>query len=411
MTEVIKFENVSKAFHENANAASSLKEIVIGWFRKNKVKRESRTFQILNDVSFSIKEGTTTGVIGENGNGKSTILKIISNIYLPDKGTVQVTGKVSSLLEIGVGFQADLTGKENVFLYGSILGLSKQEIREKYDDIVAFSEIGEFMDTAVKYYSSGMYMRLAFSVAIHVDPDILLVDEVLAVGDEVFQKKCMNKIEELRKKKKTIVFVSHDLNVVRRICDHVIYLKKDGTIEYGSPDKMVNLYLSNVYQSSNQREENNVVIFDDSQRWGSRALEIESVTFTNPTDGRTSNLFVTNDDILVEVSIVNNDNIDKAVLGFAVFAKGIGSEPVYLADRNCYLDGKVLEMSGNKTTNVSFTIKSIPFLAGEYLVSIVLYDETCQIPYDHRHQYYHLEIINNSEQMPCLVHIDCDWDF
>lgn len=409
MSEIVKFDNVFKAFQENATAASSLKENVIGWFKKNKAMRESRKFEILNGVSFTLEKGTTTGIIGENGNGKSTILKIISNIYLPDKGTVQVKGKVSSLLEIGVGFQADLTGKENVFLYGSILGLSKQEIKKKYEDIVAFSEIADYMDTPVKYYSSGMYMRLAFSVAIHVDPDIILIDEVLAVGDEVFQKKCMNKIEELRKKQKTIIFVSHDLNVVRKLCDHVIYLKKDGKIEYGDPDKMVNMYLSNVYQSSN-KQDNNVVIQEDSQSWGTKALEIESVKFINPTTGKESTLFVTNDDIRVEVTVNNKKKINKAVLGFAIFSKGIG-DPVYLADRNCYLDGKVLNVSNDKSSSISFTIKNIPFLSGEYLVSIVLYDETCQIPFDHRHQFYYIKVINNSEQMPCLVNLNCEWNF
>lgn len=409
MSEIVKFDNVFKAFHENATAASSLKENIIGWFKKNKAKRETKKFEILNGVSFTLKKGTTTGIIGENGNGKSTILKIISNIYLPDKGAVQVKGKVSSLLEIGVGFQADLTGKENVFLYGSILGLSKQEIKTKYEDIVAFSEISDYMDTPVKYYSSGMYMRLAFSVAIHVDPDIILIDEVLAVGDEVFQKKCMNKIEELRKKQKTIIFVSHDLNVVRKLCDHVIYLKKDGRIECGDPDKMVNMYLSNVYQSSN-KQDNNVVIQEDSQRWGTKALEIESVNFINPTTGKESTLFVTNDDIRVEVTVNNKGKINKAVLGFAIFSKGIG-DPVYLADRNCYLDGKVLNMSTDKSLSISFTLKNIPFLSGEYLVSIVLYDETCQIPFDHRHQFYYIRVINNSEQMPCLVNLNCEWNF
>ncbi|MFC7679254.1 ABC transporter ATP-binding protein [Paenibacillus sp. GCM10028914] len=411
LVEVIEFKKVTKTFSEAERIHSSLKEKFTNLFKEN-TRQIYRKHKVLADISFTIKEGTTTGIIGENGNGKSTILKLISNIYEPDDGEVQVIGKVASLLEIGVGFQPDLTGKENIYLYGSILGLSKQQIRQKYEEIVAFSELVGFMDTPVKHYSSGMYMRLAFSVAIHVDPDIVLIDEVLAVGDEIFQKKCMSKIDELQKKGKTILFVSHDLNVVRRICDKVIYLKKDGSIEYGDTDKIVNLYLANIYQKDIKSSIIDTSVSNDTNRWGTKSLEITNVKFLNSTTGKERNVFVTNDDIVISLSVKRNDLlVNKAVVGCAFFSKGIG-EPVYLVDRNSFLDSKLLDLSDEENDiSIKFTAKNIPFLSGEYLVSVVVYDETCQIPFDHQHQYYRLEIINNREQMPSLVHVEFDWEF
>lgn len=237
----IKFRDVSKAFKIYQNKSYSIKEVVINFIlRRNKL--EVQKYPVLTDVNFDIKQGETIGIIGQNGTGKSTTLKLITKILYPDKGEIETKGKISSLLEVGAGFQPDMTGRENVYLYGSILGISKKEIESRYDTIVEFSEVGEFMDTAVKNYSSGMYMRLAFSVAINVDPEILVIDEVLAVGDANFQRKCINKIQEFKKNGKTIVFVSHDMNAVKMICDRVFFIKKGGEMIEGSVDEMIDLY-------------------------------------------------------------------------------------------------------------------------------------------------------------------------
>jgi ABC-2 type transport system ATP-binding protein len=237
----IKFKDVSKTFKIYQNKSYSIKEIFINFLlRKNKL--EIHKYPVLTDVSFDIKQGETVGIIGQNGTGKSTTLKLITKILYPDKGDIETKGNISSLLEIGAGFQPDMTGRENVYLYGSILGIPKKEIELKYNSIVEFSEVEQFMDTAVKNYSSGMYMRLAFSVAIHVDPEILVIDEVLAVGDAGFQKKCIKKIEEFKDNGKTIVFVSHDMNAIKMICDRVFFIKKGGEMIEGSVDDMVNLY-------------------------------------------------------------------------------------------------------------------------------------------------------------------------
>lgn len=238
---IIEFQNVSKCFKIYQNKSYSIKEKFINTILKRH-KLEVENYPVLKNVSFKIEKGETIGIIGENGTGKSTTLKLISKILYPDSGNIIVKGKVSSLLEVGAGFQHDLSGRENVFLYGSILGLKKKEIEEKYDSIVAFSEVEQFMDTAVKNYSSGMYMRLAFSVAIHVNPDILVIDEVLAVGDAAFQQKCINKILEFKKDGKTIVFVSHDMGAVRKICDRVFFVKRGGVVLQGNVKEMVDLY-------------------------------------------------------------------------------------------------------------------------------------------------------------------------
>lgn len=238
---VIKFRDVNKSFRIYKNKANSLKEqLIINIFKKRKLEVEE--YKVLENINFDIEKGETIGIIGQNGAGKSTTLKLIAKILYPDTGEIEVKGKISSLIEVGAGFHPDLSGRENVYLYASIIGVSKKEVDERYDDIVKFAEIEEFMDSPVKNYSSGMYMRLAFSVSVHVDPEILLIDEVLAVGDANFQEKCINKIQEFKKKGKTIVFVSHDMNAIKLICDRVFFIHKGGKMVQGTTDEMIKLY-------------------------------------------------------------------------------------------------------------------------------------------------------------------------
>ncbi len=206
-------------------AAKSLKNVLNPNFRKE-VEDTRKEFWALKDVSFEIKQGDKIGIIGRNGAGKSTLLKVLSRITEPTRGSVRIKGRVASLLEVGTGFHPELTGRENIFLNGAILGMSKVEIQRKFDEIVEFSEIEKFLDTPVKRYSSGMYVRLAFAVAAHLEPEILIVDEVLAVGDATFQKKCLGKMGEVAEGGRTIIFVSHNMQAVRRLCSQAIYLEK-----------------------------------------------------------------------------------------------------------------------------------------------------------------------------------------
>lgn len=222
----IEVKNISKSFRLYHDKSLTLKERLLFF---NRAKYEE--VQVLSDVSFDVKKGTTVGLIGRNGSGKSTLLKLLSGIIYPDSGEIKLNGRVSSLLELGAGFHPDFTGRENIYNNASIFGLSRKEIDKRYNQIVEFSELDGYIDNPVRTYSSGMYMRLAFSVAINVDADILLIDEILAVGDANFQKKCMDKINELKKKGITIVLVSHDMGSVERICDKAIWLD-DGKIKY-----------------------------------------------------------------------------------------------------------------------------------------------------------------------------------
>ena len=216
---------MSKTFNVYYDKTNTLKEKIIFW---NRDKMEVRN--VLQDINLEIKKGESVALIGTNGSGKSTLLKLMTKIIYPNKGVVETHGKLASLLELGAGFHPDFSGRENIYFNASIFGLSNKEINERINDIISFSELEEFIDNPVRTYSSGMYMRLAFSVAINVDADILLVDEILAVGDMHFQEKCLNKMKELKTLKKTMVFVSHDMNAVQELCDRAIWIK-DGRIK------------------------------------------------------------------------------------------------------------------------------------------------------------------------------------
>ncbi len=242
MTNVVKVENLSKLYHLGEKQSNSVRDMVTGFFRKGTLRKKTE-FWALRDVNFAVSDGETLGIIGRNGAGKSTLLKILSRITKPTNGKAEIHGRVGSLLEVGTGFHNELTGRENIFLNGAILGMKRIEIEKKFDEIVAFSEIEEFLDTPVKHYSSGMYMRLAFSVAAHLEPEILIVDEVLAVGDTEFQKKCLGKMEEVSKSGRTVLFVSHNLGSLAQICRKGLLLHKGKLVSYGNIQDTVNDYV------------------------------------------------------------------------------------------------------------------------------------------------------------------------
>lgn len=244
----IRVSNVSKAFKLYRQRQTSLRE---RFTRRNVAKWEE--FWALRDVSFDVVAGTSFGLVGHNGSGKSTLLKLMAQIYRPTSGSVATCGRMSALLELGAGFHPDLTGRENLFLNGAILGLSKRQIKAQFDDIVDFSGIGEFIDSPVKIYSSGMVVRLGFSIAAKVDPEILLVDEVVAVGDEEFQRKCFDYMFDLRKSGTTIVIVSHALSDIRALCDHGLWIEHGTVRNIGKIDDVVDSYLSAVNSREAQR--------------------------------------------------------------------------------------------------------------------------------------------------------------
>ncbi len=253
MTAVIKAENLSKLYRLGAAKSDSLRDALMNFVKKSLRSKEKDELWALRDVSFSLAEGETVGIIGNNGAGKSMLLKILSRITKPTGGTVELRGRVGSLLEVGTGFHNELTGRENIFLNGAILGMKGAEIEKQFDEIVAFSELEKFLDTPVKHYSSGMYMRLAFAVAAHLEPEILIVDEVLAVGDMAFQKKCLNKMREVSQSGRTILFVSHDLSAITRICSRGIALSDGKIVSDGATTDVVRQYLSSSWGMTAER--------------------------------------------------------------------------------------------------------------------------------------------------------------
>ena len=235
----IKVEGVTKSFKVYYDKASTLKERIVFWKKRN----QSELFTALKNIDLTIEKGETVGLIGVNGSGKSTLLKLMTKIIYPTKGKIETVGKLTSLLELGAGFHNDFTGRENIYFNASIFGLTKKEIDARIDDIIEFSELGEFIDNPVRTYSSGMYMRLAFSIAINVDAEILLIDEILAVGDQHFQEKCYNKLRELKKSDKTIVIVSHDLGNIENLCTRAVWIHEGVIQKAGIPKDVIKEYL------------------------------------------------------------------------------------------------------------------------------------------------------------------------
>src|SRR5438067_7916812 len=246
MTPAIELTNVTKIYRRyTGRQFSTLKSALL----QRSLMRDlqpSETFPALTDVSFTVPKGSTYGVIGRNGSGKSTALKLVAGITKPTAGNVRVSGRVSALIELGAGFHPEISGRENVFINGIMLGLTRRDIQQRFDEIVEFAELKEFIDAPVKTYSSGMYMRLGFAVAIHVNPDVLLVDEVLAVGDEGFTHKCLDKFAEFRRRGKTILLVTHSLALVERFCDEALWLDGGHALAHGDPKRVVGAYLTKV---------------------------------------------------------------------------------------------------------------------------------------------------------------------
>ncbi|MBN9225380.1 MAG: ABC transporter [Microbacterium sp. SCN 70-27] len=293
--EVVVIDKVSKRF--TLRKDNSLKERIVTLGRQGRSHAE--TFDALNDVSFSIRAGSTIGLMGTNGSGKSTLLKIIGGIIDPTKGTVRRRGRMAALLELGAGFHPDLSGRDNVYLNAAILGLSREQTDAVFDEILAFSEIGDFIDTQVKFYSSGMYVRLAFAVAVHTDPDLLLVDEVLAVGDEAFQRKCMDKIHEFQREGRTIILVSHSASQVMEICDEGVVLKNGEVAFIGSAAEATKIHRE-ILEGKRRKVAEAVVAEEEAPR-----VSVASIVSVQLRDGTDASSGTVNpgDDIQVVIEV------------------------------------------------------------------------------------------------------------
>jgi ABC-2 type transport system ATP-binding protein len=304
VTAAITVDKVGKRFRIYHERNQSVKAAVM---RRGRASYED--FWALRDISFEIPTGTTYGLVGSNGSGKSTLLKCIAKILRPEEGSVQTVGKVAALLELGSGFHPELSGRDNVFLNGSILGLSRKQLEAKFDDIVGFAGLERFIDTPVKNYSSGMYVRLGFSVAINVDPDVLLVDEVLAVGDASFQRRCLEKFAEFRRAGKTVVIVSHDAGSMKNMCDEVAWLDKGVLLETGKPVAVLEEY-------EDQGHEDRVAT-DSGTRWGSGEAVIERMELIGA-DGTNRNRFRSGEQVTIRMHYRFDEAIEKPVFGYAI---------------------------------------------------------------------------------------------
>ncbi|WP_405175128.1 ABC transporter ATP-binding protein [Paenibacillus sp. FSL H8-0261] len=421
MSYSIKVDNVSKKFRHYTDKQSTLKDRVLN-FGKQVIKED----WILRDINLEIAEGQAVGLVGRNGSGKSTLLKIMTKILFPDKGMLDVFGRVSSLLELGAGFHPEFTGIENIYMNASILGLSKKEIDAKLKEIISFSELGEYINQPVRIYSSGMYMRLAFSVAISVDPDILLIDEVLAVGDSAFQNKCIEKIKELKGKGKTIVIVTHDNSMVEKICDRAVWLHNGKITADGSPRDVIMEYMSFLSGEENKRliavqevdnsnattvetkqitetlETSNVESFKDT-RFGNKKVEIVDVWFSDNQDELKKN-FNTGESMNINIKYRVNHKTDSIVFGVGFNT----SDNIYCYGTNTHIDRSINinDLQGEGT--LQFKIDRLLFLPGVYKLDVAVHHENGE-PYDYLTHAYSFQVSSDINDVG-VVRLEHSWE-
>ncbi len=367
--------------------ARSFQEIFVSGFRR-KNKREN-VFWVLKDVSFEINRGESVALVGANGAGKSTLLKLISQILFPTTGEIIVDGRVSSLLELGAGFHLDLSGRENIYLNASMLGLNRSETDAKYNDILAFSELADYIDMPLKHYSSGMYMRLAFAIAIHTNPDILLVDEAMAVGDHAFQQKCLARISDLHAAGVTFILVSHDMDTARQYCNRGIWLhngaiQMDGDIKRVSEAYLTTLYREHYEQSKVTTEE----LGNSVNRWGSNGIDIYKVEILNGTTNEVQVVFTIGEPLTVRIHYRANQPIKDPLFGVAIYrSDGVHINGPNTGQADYYL-GTVKGVG-----YVDYTVSALNLLPGGYEISAAVYDANGNQAYDHHHRLYRVQVL------------------
>lgn len=378
-------KDLYKTFRLPHEQHSGIKQRIINVFKGVK---GYETQKVLNDISFEIKNGEFFGIVGRNGSGKSTLLKLLAGIYIPDKGSIQINGSLTPFIELGVGFNPELTGRENVFLNGALLGFSKIEMEAMYDEIVTFSEIEPFMDQKLKNYSSGMQVRLAFSIAIRADTDILVLDEVLAVGDAAFQQKCYNYFDELKEKNKTVILVTHDMAAVSRFCDRALFLDNGRASLIGSTRAVASRYL------------------EDNYNRASKLKEEESISAIEPR--ATIKKFIINktefnisDELRATIQYDNPESIPLH-FGFQIFGQG-GN---YVFGTNTKIGN--LEATTNRNGKVDIKLK-LDLVPGLYFVTVATMNKYASEIYDYRTNIEKI-VIKNSSDVGGVAFLDYKWN-
>jgi len=329
---VIEVKNLSKSFKIPHEKISTVRGAFVNAFKK----RTFEEFKALNNISFEVEKGEFFGIIGQNGSGKSTLLKILAGIYSQDRGETKVNGLISPFLELGIGFNPELSGRDNIYLNGTVLGLTKKQVDERFDDIVRFSELRRFIDQKVKNYSSGMQVRLAFSVAIHADRDILLMDEVLAVGDARFQQKCLDIFRKFKKEGKTIVFVSHDLDSVKNFCDRVMLINKGRMIIIAGPERAIYEYSQIMMKEAEKQKriEKKKKVGKLPSKEKVKKNRVLDVNFLNK-DGKKVRVFESKEDLIMNINFQIRRKEKDMYLGVAVFEKNSGA---WICGNNTFFD-------------------------------------------------------------------------
>lgn len=364
---MIRFERVSKRFHTHRQRPRSFHELFVEGWRFWR-RRPAEVFWALRDVSFEVRPGETVGLVGPNGAGKSTVLKLAARVLEPTSGRVEVRGRVAALLELGVGFHPELTGRENVFLNGAFMGIPRREMARRLDAIVAFAELEDYIDVPVKHYSSGMYVRLAFAVSVYLDPEVLLIDEVLAVGDAAFQRKCLDHLSNLQRSGVTILLVSHDLEAIQRLCHRALWFDHGRIQMEGTPASVVQAYLDHVRRRDAQtlEDRNRQAAFS---RWGSGRLRIEHVYLTDEA-GLERYQFETGETVRIHLRYHAEGRIERPIFGLAIHRQ----DGLHICGPNTSFSGFEIPWVEGEG-EVIYTIPSLPLLEGTYWISVAATDE------------------------------------
>lgn len=387
----IRFDHVTKQYRRRRN--HSFREWFVSLVPRPDYESQlgqSAKFKALDDVSFEIQPGESVGLVGHNGAGKSTALKLIGRLTGPSKGRVSVNGRVAALLELGAGFHPELSGRDNVYLSGALLGLSRQDMRGRFDSIVDFAEMESFIDMPVKHYSSGMFARLAFSVSAHIDPEILLVDEALAVGDFNFQQKCLARLDELKNRGVTTVLVSHAHDTIREHCRRVMWFDHGRLMSDGTGEAEISRYVDWMAGRDLEQRATETAGLMESRRWGSGAVQLTGVRVTRD-DGLTPAAFETGDLVLIHIDYKVNTPVPPPVFGLAIHRQ----DGVHITGPNTGFDRfEVPELHGTGT--ITYRIDSLPLLDGVYQISVAAHHRNDIPMYDYHDRLYSFRVHNRS---------------
>lgn len=393
----IKVDGVSKTFKLPHEKQSSLKGAFVNIFNG---KRTYEKQKVLKDISFEIKKGEFFGIVGRNGSGKSTLLKLLAGIYTPDTGGIQINGKLTPFIELGVGFNPELTGRENVFLNGALLGFNRKEMAAMYDQIVAFAELEKFMDQKLKNYSSGMQVRLAFSIAIQARSDILLIDEVLAVGDLDFQRKCYDYFFDLKRAAKTVILVTHDMSAVRRFCTRSALVDKGGLRAIGEPDKIAEMYeMANLRNAESDLSAPNKKPAKRQKRQGTRAAVVKKVETFNPQTEATQNTFTASEKIGVRLVCEARETIKDPSLGF-IFQDQ--NDVTVFATHNKAHKVKSRTITAGEIITLETVVDNV-FTDGTYTITCAIESEDFRVIYD-RVAYTHRFVVGGHKLAHATTH-------